>query len=70
MQATVDDMRGFIQDAADANVQRDIHLQQTLQRLTDQAARQDDMNEMLPVLNEMCAEYGQRQNSRVTATIY
>lgn len=67
MQATVDDLRALIHDTADANTLRERQLQDTLQRLTDQAAgaENDNMTELLPVLHAICADYGQRQNNQV-----
>ena len=65
MQNTVDDMQRFIQNSANSMSQRDSQLQLTLDKLTDQTNMQENMRELLPVLENICAEYGQRQNSMV-----
>ena len=65
MQHTVDQMQQFIQEVGNSNLERDSRLQNTLERLEEQVTCRDDVKELLPVLHDMCADYGQRQNNVV-----
>ncbi|XP_067952106.1 chloride channel CLIC-like protein 1 [Watersipora subatra] len=70
MQHTVDQMQQFIQEVGNSNLERDSRLQNTLERLEEQVTCRDDVKELLPVLHDMCADYGQRQNNVAPRAIH
>lgn len=67
---TVNDLRQIITSAAESNASKDSELRDIMTELRAQVEGQSGiaevlpvMGEMVPVLQEMCADYAQQQNS-------